>query len=202
MPSDLGGSVGEREHGFAFPGSGALGGPGLAAAGWLGRGVLSDSVFPPRERPAEEDWPEPPDWERIEAELRKKRQPRRVKMTRRRLWEAYRDEVRERGGNALSSSRFCHHLQACSGSDSGGELVFEYFPGKTGLADFSGKTLGLRMPVGTERSVEIFVSVLCCSRLVYVGRRWTSRPAAGPWRTGGLSNISAAFRRGGGRSTT
>ena len=95
---------------------------------------LSGSVFPPRERSGAEDWPEPPDWERIEAELLKKRQPRRVKMTRRRLWEAYLDEVRERGGNALSYSRFCHHLQARSGSDSGGDLVFEYFPGQTGLA--------------------------------------------------------------------
>ena len=35
------------------------------------------------------------------------------------------------------------------------------------MADFSGKTLRLRLPDGSEKPVEIFVACLCFSRLIY-----------------------------------
>lgn len=132
--------------------------------------ALSGSMFPSGERGPAPDAAEHPDWDRIAAALDKPRAKRRVRMTRKRLWEAYRDDVRSRGGEVLSYSRFCHLLKvrregSCGGT---GKMVYEYFPGQVGLSDFSGKRLGLRQKDGSEKDVEIFVAVLCYSRLTYV----------------------------------
>ena len=50
------------------------------------------------------------------------------------------------------------------------------------MADYSGKTLRLRLPDGSENAVEIFVACLCFSRLIHVeavadqsARNWYAR---------------------------
>ncbi len=132
--------------------------------------ALLASVYPAPARAEDAASPEQPNCEEIFASLEKPRDKRRSRMTRRKLWETYRDDVRSRGGVALSYSRFCHLLKARqpAGSGEGGEMVYEYFPGHTGLSDYSGKTLGVRQPDGSVKDVEIFIAVLCYSRLLYV----------------------------------
>ena len=132
--------------------------------------ALTGSLFPSGEQVPASDAAEHPDWDRIAAALDRPRAKRRVRMTRKRLWEAYRDDVRTRGGEVLSYSRFCHLLKVHreGGCGETGKMVYEYFPGQVGHSDFSGKRLGLRQKDGREKDVEIFVAVLCTSRLTYV----------------------------------
>ena len=121
-----------------------------------------------------------PDWDGVLRELRAKRKRRRVRATRRALWEEYRDETRTQGGKAYSYSQFCARLKAHQGSCGGSaQMHFDYEPGLYGMADFSGKTLALRTGRG-ETDVEIFVAVLAHSNLIYAEavpdqtvRHWT-----------------------------
>ena len=110
-----------------------------------------------------------PDWDSIEKELTRERKPREVKVTRRHLWKEYRTAAKEAGLEACSYSQFCSLL--AEGSD--GPLAkvamrFAYGPGVWGMADFSGKTLRLRLPDGGEKPVEIFVACPCFSLLIYM----------------------------------
>ena len=110
-----------------------------------------------------------PDWDSIEMELTRERKPREVKETRRHLWKEYRTAAKEGGQEAYSYSQFCSLL--AEGSDGPSAKVamrFAYEPGVWGMADFSGKTLRLRLPDGGEKPVEMFVACLCLSRLIYV----------------------------------
>ncbi len=121
-----------------------------------------------------------PDWDHIEEELTRELEPREVKVTRRRLWKEYRAAAREAGLEAYSYSQFCQLLANSSdGPAARVAMRFEYEPGVWGISDFSGKTLRLRLPDGSEKPVEIFVACLCFSRLVYAeavadqsGRNW------------------------------
>ena len=60
-----------------------------------------------------------PDWSDVLRELRAKRKRRRVRATRRTLWQEYRDETRAQGGKAYSYSQFCARLKAHQGSCGG-----------------------------------------------------------------------------------
>ena len=121
-----------------------------------------------------------PDWDGVLRELQAKRQRRRVCVTRRKLWEEYRDEAEAQGGRAYSYSQFCARLKTHQGSCGGSaQMHFDYEPGLYGMADFSGKTLALRTGRG-ETDVEIFVAVLAHSNLIYAEatpdqtvRHWT-----------------------------
>ena len=108
-----------------------------------------------------------PDWEAVLEELDRKRARRRTRVTRRQLWVEYRDEARAQDGTAYSYSRFCALLNERLGRQ-GREtrMRFDYEPGLWGLADFSGKTLGLRTGRG-EIDVEIFVAVLAHSQMIH-----------------------------------
>ena len=138
---------------------------------------LRARLYPPAPR---ESGYAPPDWDGVLRELRAKRKRRRVRATRRTLWEEYRDEVEAQGGKAYSYSQFCARLKAhqvsCGVS---AQMHFDYEPGLYGMADFSGKTLALRTGRG-ETDVEIFVAVLAHSNLIYAEatpdqtvRHWT-----------------------------
>ena len=104
------------------------------------------------------------------SDLKEPLDARHSRMTRKRLWERYRDGVHARGGVALSYSRFCHLLNVRQppGSGAVGEIVCEYFPGHPGLSDKSGKTLGIPQPDCSVKDVEVFIAVLRYSRLLYV----------------------------------
>ena len=109
-----------------------------------------------------------PDWDSIEQELMRKRQPREAKATQRHLWRQYRTAAREAGLEAYSYSQFCQLLaDGSEGSPAKVAMRFEYEPGVWCMADFSGKTLRLRLPDGSERPVEILVACLCFTRLIY-----------------------------------
>ena len=125
---------------------------------------LRARLYPPA--PRESGYAQP-DWDGVLRELRAKRKRRRVRATRRTLWEEYRDETRAQGGKAYSYSQFCARLKAHQGSCGGSaQMHFDYEPGLYGMADFSGKTLALRTGRG-ETDVEIFVAVLAHSNLIY-----------------------------------
>ena len=121
-----------------------------------------------------------PDWEAVLAELGRKRQRRRTRVTRRQLWVEYRDEARAQGATAYSYSRFCALLaERLDGEGREAQMRFDYEPGLWGLSDFSGKTLALRTGRG-ETDVELFVAVLAHSRMIYAEavpdqsvRHWT-----------------------------
>ena len=138
---------------------------------------LRAQLYPPA--PRESGYAQP-DWDGVLRELRAKRKRRRVRATRRTLWEEYRDETRAQGGKAYSYSQFCARLKAHQGSCGGSaQMHFDYEPGLYGMADFSGKTLALRTGRG-ETDVEIFVAVLAHSNLIYAEavpdqtvRHWT-----------------------------
>ena len=138
---------------------------------------LRARLYPPA--PRESGYAQP-DWDDVLRELRAKRKRRRVRATRRTLWEEYRAETRARGGKAYSYSQFCARLKAHQGSCGGSaQMHFDYEPGLYGMADFSGKTLALRTG-RTETDVEIFVAVLAHSNLIYAEavsdqtvRHWT-----------------------------
>ena len=138
---------------------------------------LRAQLYPPA--PRESEYAQP-DWDDVLRELRAKRKRRRVRATRRTLWEEYRDETKARGGKAYSYSQFCARLKAHQGSCGGSaQMHFDYEPGLYGMADFSGKTLALRSGRG-ETDVEIFVAVLAHSNLIYAEavpdqtvRHWT-----------------------------
>ena len=57
---------------------------------------LRAQLYPPA--PRESEYAQP-DWDDVLRELRAKRKRRRVRATRRTLWEEYRDETKARGGN-------------------------------------------------------------------------------------------------------
>ena len=125
---------------------------------------LRAQLYPPA--PRESGYAQP-DWDDVLRELRAKRKRRRVRATRRTLWEEYRDETRAQGGKAYSYSQFCARLKAHQGNCGGSaQMHFDYEPGLYGMADFSGKTLALRTGRG-ETDVEIFVAVLAHSNLIY-----------------------------------
>ena len=138
---------------------------------------LRAQLYPPA--PRESGYAQP-DWDDVLRELRAKRKRRRVRATRRTLWEEYRDETRAQGGKAYSYSQFCARLKAHQGNCGGSaQMHFDYEPGLYGMADFSGKTLALRTGRG-ETDVEIFVAVLAHSILIYAEavpdqtvRHWT-----------------------------
>ena len=138
---------------------------------------LRAQLYPPA--PRESGYAQP-DWDDVLRELRAKRKRRRVRATRRTLWEEYRDETRAQGGKAYSYSQFCARLKAHQGNCGGSaQMHFDYEPGLYGMADFSGKTLALRTGRG-ETDVEIFVAVLAHSNLIYAEavpdqtvRHWT-----------------------------
>ena len=138
---------------------------------------LRAQLYPPV--PRESGYAQP-DWDDVLLELRAKRKRRRVRATRRTLWEEYRDEAQAQGGKAYSYSQFCARLKAHRGSCGGSaQMHFDYEPGLYGMADFSGKTLALRTGRG-ETDVEIFVAVLAHSNLIYAEavpdqtvRHWT-----------------------------
>ena len=133
--------------------------------------------YPPT--PRESEYAQP-DWDDVLRELRAKRKRRRVRATRRTLWDEYRDETRAQGGKAYSYSQFCARLKAHQGSCGGSaQRHFDYEPGLYGMADLSGKTLALCTGRG-ETDVEIFVAVLAHSNLIYAEavpdqtvRHWT-----------------------------
>ena len=138
---------------------------------------LRARLYPPA--PRESGYAQP-DWDDVLRELRAKRKRRRVRATRRTLWEEYRDETQAQGGKAYSYSQFCARLKAHQGSCGGSaQMHFDYEPGLYGMADFSGKTLALRTGRG-ETDIEIFVAVLAHSNLIYAEavpdqtvRHWT-----------------------------
>ena len=131
-----------------------------------------------------------PDWDGVLRELQAKRQRRRVCVTRRKLWEEYRDEAEAQGGKAYSYSQFCARLKAHQGSCGGSaQMHFDYEPGLYGMADFSGKTLALRTGRG-ETDVEIFVAVLAHSNLIYAEAVLEPRPEGrGPWAPAAPSRL-------------
>ena len=109
-----------------------------------------------------------PDWDQLEKELNRPRQRREVPVTRKQLWRECRAAAREAGLEAFSYSHFCQLLAAGSSAPAARVAMrFDYEPGVWGMADFSGKTLRLRRPDGSEKPVEIFVACLCFSRIVY-----------------------------------
>ena len=109
-----------------------------------------------------------PDWDQLEKELQRQRQHREVQVTRMQLWREYRSAATEAGLDSYSYSHFCQLLVDGSSAPAARVAMrFDYEPGVWGMADFSGKTLRLRRPDGSERPVEIFVACLCFSRLVY-----------------------------------
>ena len=155
-----------------------------AAAGlsWPLPSDLDDDALRARLYPApgqDSDWVQP-DWDAVIEALNAPRKRRRVRLTRRKLWEEYRDEVEAQGGRAYGYSQFCARLKAHRGSCGGSaQMHFDYEPGLYGMADFSGKTLALRTGRG-ETDVEIFVAVLAHSNLIYAEavpdqtvRHWT-----------------------------
>ena len=72
-----------------------------------------------------------PDWDGVLRELQAKRQRRRVRVTRRKLSEEYRDEAEAQGGRAYSYSQFCARLKAHQGSCGGSaQMHFDYEPGR------------------------------------------------------------------------
>ena len=73
---------------------------------------LRAQLYPPA--PRESGYAQP-DWDDVLRELRAKRKRRRVRATRRTLWEEYRDETRAQGGKAYSYSQFCARLKAHQG---------------------------------------------------------------------------------------
>ncbi len=117
--------------------------------------------------PARDSGHAQPDWDSVIEDLKAPRKRRRARLTRRQLWKEYRDEVLAQGGTAYSYSQFCARLKMRLKDRAGqAQMHFDYEPGLYGLADFSGKTLPLR--VGRdEKDVEIFVAVLAHSCLIY-----------------------------------
>ena len=121
-----------------------------------------------------------PDWDEVLDALQKVPDRRRARLTRRQLWVEYRDEVLAQGGTAYCYIQFCARLKTKLKSRSGpAQMRFDYAPGLYGMADFSGKTLALRVDRG-EHDVEIFVAVLPHSSLIYAKavpdqtlRNWT-----------------------------
>ena len=122
-----------------------------------------------------------PDWDAVIETLNAPRKRRRVRLTRRKLWEEYRAEAEAQGGRAYGYSQFCARLKARQSSSGGAsaQMHFDYEPGLYGMADFSGKTLALRSG-RAETDVEIFVAVLAHSNLIYAEavpdqtvRHWT-----------------------------
>ena len=148
---------------------------------------LRAQLYPPA--PRESGYAQP-DWSDVLRELQAKRQRRRVRVTRRKLWEEYRDEAEAQGGKAYSYSQFCARLKAHQGSCGGSaQMHFDYEPGLYGMADFSGKTLALRTGRG-ETDVEIFVAVLAHSNLIYAEAVPEPRPEGrGPWAPAAPSRL-------------
>ena len=70
---------------------------------------LRAQLYPPA--PRESGYAQP-NWDGVLRELRAKRKRRRVRATRRTLWEEYRDEAQAQGGKAYSYSQFCARLKA------------------------------------------------------------------------------------------
>ena len=155
-----------------------------AAAGlsWPLPSDLDDDALRARLYPApdqDSDWVQP-NWDAVIEVLNAPRKRRRVRLTRRKLWEEYRAEAEAQGGRAYDYSQFCAPLKARQGSCGvSAQMHFDYEPGLYGMADFSGKTLALRSGRG-ETDVEILVAVLAHSNMIYAEavpdqtvRHWT-----------------------------
>ena len=122
-------------------------------------------IHPPSPRPANEGRLEP-DWDGILKELspgdRGYRAPR---VTRKQLWQEYREDARAQGLKAYSRSRFLDKLNTLLREGSP-RMRFDYRPGEYVFSDFSGKTLHLRTRDGMQ-AVEILVVLLPCSNLTF-----------------------------------
>ncbi len=102
--------------------------------------------------PARDSGHAQPDWDSVIEDLKAPRKRRRARLTRRQLWKEYRDEVLAQAGMAYSYSQFCARLKVRLKDRAGqAQMHFDYEPGLYGLADFSGKTLPLR--IGREGSL-------------------------------------------------
>ena len=87
--------------------------------------ALRARLYPPCER---DSGHVQPDWDAAIEELKKPRKRRRVRVTRRHLWKAYRDEAVARGGTAYSYSQFCARLKARQKGAAGKTETFVEIP--------------------------------------------------------------------------
>jgi len=125
-----------------------------------------ESLLYPESSCAEKTGPEEPEWNKIAKELRRKG------VTRRLVWEEYRNEV---GKRAYSYSRFCEIFANWKG---GIEPVmrFEHVAGEKCFIDYSGMTLDVVDPeTGEVRQAEVFVATLGASNYTFVDVTWTQK---------------------------
>ncbi len=94
--------------------------------------ALQARLYPPLERVGGH---EQPDWNAVLEALQAPRERRRVRLTRRRLWIEYRDEVLARNGLAYGYSQFCALLkQRLESGSAVAQMRFIYAPGLYGEA--------------------------------------------------------------------
>jgi len=107
-----------------------------------------------------------PDWDEVARELRRKG------VTKRLLWEEYREEL---GARAYSYSRYCELY----GSWKGGiepVMRFEHAAGEKSFVDYSGQTLDVVDPsTGEVREAEVFVATLGASSYTFADVTWSQQ---------------------------